>query len=77
MDGLEGHRTIPGAFQKAGADDPDDEYGPSSLTNQRCHLNNCARLQFDGLALARRNVADLDVDFIEQDFWPVLKAEST
>ena len=57
------------------AEDPDDEYGPSSLTNQGCHLKNCARLSFDGLALAKKNVADLDVDFIEQDFWPTLKAD--
>jgi len=57
------------------SEDPDSDYGPSSLTNQRCHLNNCAKLSFDGLALAKKNVADLDVDFIEQDFWPALKAD--
>ena len=55
--------------------DPDDNYGPCSFTKQKCDLNNCTKLTFDGLALAKRNVADLDVDFIEQEFWPALKAD--
>ena len=44
--------------------DIDDNYGPCNFTKQKCDLNNCAKLTFDGLALAKRNVADLDVDFI-------------
>jgi hypothetical protein len=56
--------------------DIDDNYGPCSFTTQKCDLNNCAKLTFDGLALAKRNVADLDIDFIEQEFWPELKRNS-
>ena len=46
------------------------------LYQTKCNLNNCAKLTFDGLALAKRNVADLDIDFIEQEFWPELKRNS-
>ena len=55
------------------AEDPDARYGLKQLTTQRIHLTKCSALAVDGLAIAKRNVADLDVDFIEQDFWPTLK----
>ena len=55
------------------AEDPDARYNFNSLTNQRIHLTKCSALTIDDLAIAKRNVSDLDVDFIEQDFWPTLK----
>ena len=55
--------------------DPDDHYGSRSFVAQRCHLKNCLELSFDGLALAKKNMIDLDVEFIEDEFWPALKEQ--
>ena len=65
------------AKAKSRVADPDDKYGPASLGNQRGHLQFIANLPFDGLSLLKRNVSDLSVEFIEDEFWLELKRHNS
>ena len=56
-------------------EDSEQNYGPASYANQQRDLKFISLLNVDGLTLAKREIRDLNVEFIEDDFWPELKRQ--
>ena len=80
---VESDWTIDDAFAafndhlEAKVQDPDVKYGSGSQGNQEAHMSYIGGLKFEGLLFAKVKVASLTKEFIEDQFWPVLRSDGS